>query len=231
MIVHRHEFGDVFNHVFKDNTNGLKLLQVGANDGSQSDPVNGIINQYKIESNLLEPIPVYFNMLRNTYKHSSWVKCHNIAIHPDGGKQEMTWIPPNDALPVWCRGLNTFDTSKNCIKNGMGGYEGKEDHSGEYWYPIIKENEQKIVVNTMKLPDFLKTNSIETIDVFVTDCEGYDWIVFEQLDLDKYDPKLIFLETHTLGDEQNTLLDSKLKKYGYDIIDKGWNTVAIKICQ
>ena len=80
MIVHKHEFNDVFNHIFKDNTNGLKLLQVGANDGSQSDPVNGIINQYKIESNLLEPIPAYFNMLLNTYKHSPWVKCHNKYI-------------------------------------------------------------------------------------------------------------------------------------------------------
>jgi len=221
---------DLFNLVFPSNNN-LKLLQVGANDGSQSDPVNGIINQYKIKSNLLEPIPVYFNMLQNTYKDSPWVKCHNIAIHPEGGQQEMTWVPPNSSLPVWCRGLNTFDTSKNCIKDGRGGYQLKEDYSGEYWYPIIKASEEKIMVNTMKLPDFLKTNNIETIDIFVTDCEGYDWVVFEQLDLDKYKPKLIYLETHTLGDEQNTLLNNKLKKYGYNIIEKGWNTIGIKIDQ
>ncbi len=36
------------------------------------------------------------------------------------------------------------------------------------------------------------------------------------------------METHTLGEEQNKLIDSKLLENGYKIIMKDWDTIAIK---
>jgi hypothetical protein len=36
------------------------------------------------------------------------------------------------------------------------------------------------------------------------------------------------METHTLGEEQNKKIDEKLINYGYEILDKTWDTIAIK---
>lgn len=36
------------------------------------------------------------------------------------------------------------------------------------------------------------------------------------------------METHTLGDYENSLIDEKLNLNGYEIVDKGWDTIAIK---
>jgi hypothetical protein len=36
------------------------------------------------------------------------------------------------------------------------------------------------------------------------------------------------METHTLGEEQNEKIDRKLIDNGYTILDKTWDTIAIK---
>jgi hypothetical protein len=36
------------------------------------------------------------------------------------------------------------------------------------------------------------------------------------------------METHTLGEEQNEKIDKKLIDNGYTILDKTWDTIAIK---
>jgi hypothetical protein len=46
--------------------------------------------------------------------------------------------------------------------------------------------------------------------------------------LKKFEPKVIFMETHTLGEYENSLIDEKLTMNGYTILDKSWDTIAIK---
>jgi hypothetical protein len=36
------------------------------------------------------------------------------------------------------------------------------------------------------------------------------------------------METHTLGEYENSIIDEKLIKNGYTILDKSWDTIAIK---
>jgi hypothetical protein len=67
------------------------------------------------------------------------------------------------------------------------------------------------------LQTILERNSIGSIDAFLVDCEGADWIVFEQLDLKRYRPSQIKVEIGALAalDIGNVVV--KLKTAGYRV--------------
>ena len=206
----------------------LTLIQIGANDGLQSDPFRQSIIDYKIDSYLLEPIPEFYNMLQNNYSKYKWVNCFNLAITTKNGDQEIEYVPKINGLPEWTQGLGTFDSTKNFLGEGKGGNGLNIDYSKTELYEEVKKNIKKITVKTNTLETFLSNQNINKIDFYLSDTEGFDWVIFNQLDLEKYIPKVIFIETHTLGEEQNLLIDKKLIKYGYTILDKTWDTIAIK---
>jgi FkbM family methyltransferase len=214
-----------FPNMFSEN---LTLIQIGANDGLQSDPFRETIINNKINSYLLEPIPDFYNMLKHNYSNCDWVKCFNLAITTENGEQEITYVPKINGLPEWTQGLGTFNTSKNFLGEGKGGRNLETDYSNTELYREVKENIKKIIVKTKTLETFLTDQGIQKIDFYLSDTEGYDWVIFNQLDLNKYQPKVIYMETHTLGEYENSMIDEKLIKNGYTILDKSWDTIAIK---
>ena len=214
-----------FPNMFSEN---LTLIQIGANDGLQSDPFRETIINNKINSYLLEPIPDFYNMLKHNYSNCDWVKCFNLAITTENGEQEITYVPKINGLPEWTQGLGTFNASKNFLGEGKGGRNLETDYSNTELYREVKENIKKIMVKTNTLETFLTDQGIQKIDFYLSDTEGYDWVIFNQLDLNKYQPKVIYMETHTLGEYENSMIDEKLIKNGYTILDKSWDTIAIK---
>jgi FkbM family methyltransferase len=214
-----------FPNIFSEN---LTLIQIGANDGLQSDPFREAIIKNKIKSYLLEPIPDFYNMLKNNYLSYEWVNCFNLAITTENGEQEITYVPKINGLPEWTQGLGTFDSNKNFLGEGKGGHNLNTDFSNTDLYKKVKENIKKIMVKTNTLETFLTDQGIQKLDFYLSDTEGYDWVIFNQLDLNKYKPKVIYMETHTLGEYENNMIDEKLIKNGYTILDKTWDTIAIK---
>jgi FkbM family methyltransferase len=217
----------LINDLFEDN-NEINLLQIGANDGLQSDMFRESIIEYKIKSYLLEPVPEFYNLLVKNYSNYNWVECHNLAITTEDGKKEIKYVPKINDLPEWTMGLGTFDAEKNFLGSGKGGHGLSIDYSNTEIYKRVINEVINIEVKTNTLNTFIIENNIKDIDIYVSDTEGFDWIIFNQLDLEKFNPKIICMETHTLGDVQNKLIVDKLIEYGYDIIDKDWDTIAIK---
>jgi FkbM family methyltransferase len=213
-----------FPNIFSEN---LTLIQIGANDGLQSDPFRETIINNKINSYLLEPIPDFYNMLKHNYSNCDWVKCFNLAITTENGEQEITYVPKINGLPEWTQGLGTFNVNKNFLGEGKGGGNLDTDYSNTDLYRQVKENIKKIIVKTKTLETFLTDQRIQKLDFYLSDTEGYDWVIFNQLDLNKYQPKVIYMETHTLGEYENSMIDEKLIKFGYNILDKRWYTIAI----
>jgi FkbM family methyltransferase len=212
---------------FGEKIHEFVVLQIGANDGIQDDLIRPLITKYNLKSHLVEPVKEFFESLSDNYKNYLNVVCHNIAISDMDGLKEMSIIKYDISMPIWCKGLSTFDESYNFF-NGFGGLRFEQDLRNTDIYKQVSENKIKINVTTKKLETFLNENQINSLDVFVTDTEGHDFIIFNQLDLNKYFPKIIVMETHTLGEETNNLIIDKLLKHGYSIIENSWDTIAIK---
>lgn len=193
------------------------LLQIGANDGVQDDYINKIVKKFKIRSHLIEPVPVFYNELENEYSDCDFVTTYNIAISNHNGYQDITYVDyhnSSDELPVWTKGLGTFDESKNGF-SGFGNFMLRDDLRNTNIYKNIVKNKTSIPVKTQTLNSFLSEQGIQEIDFYISDTEGYDGIIFEQLDIKRYQPKLLIMETHSLGIDAIKAIDSRLLNSGY----------------
>jgi len=76
---------------------------------------------------------------------------------------------------------------------------------------------------------FIKDSSIDTIDLLLLDCEGYEYQIIQSIDFSKITPKIIRYEYKHIDDKEGC--DSFLKKIGYRIeyckYDHTYNKVAI----
>jgi hypothetical protein len=212
---------------YESELSNFTILQIGANDGVQDDLIRPLITKYNLKSHLVEPIKEHYQNLCSNYVDFTNVKCHNLAISDIDGEKIMTTIEYDESLPIWCKGLSTFDITRNFL-SGFGGYQLKDDLRNSELFNKIKNSRTEIVVSTKTLDTFLSENKIDSIDVFVTDAEGHDFIIFNQLDFSKYSPKFIILETHTLSQRDKNVIVKKLVDNGYDILESSWDTVAEK---
>lgn len=212
---------------YESELSNFTILQIGANDGVQDDLIRPLITKYNLKSHLVEPIKQHYQNLCSNYVDFTNVKCHNLAISDIDGEKIMTTIEYDESLPTWCKGLSTFDITRNFL-SGFGGYQLKDDLRNSELFNKIKNSRTEIVVSTKTLDTFLSENKIDSIDVFVTDAEGHDFIIFNQLDFSKYSPKFIILETHTLSQRDKNVIVKKLVDNGYDILESSWDTVAEK---
>ena len=218
---------DLIENEYESELSNFTILQIGANDGVQDDLIRPLITKYNLKSHLVEPIKEHYENLCSNYIHFSNVKCHNLAISDIDGEKIMTTIEYDESLPTWCKGLSTFDTTRNFL-GGFGGYQLKDDLRNSELFNKIKNGRTEIIVSTKTLNTFLTENEIDSIDVFVTDAEGHDFIIFNQLDFSKYSPKFIILETHTLSQRDKNVIVKKLVDNGYDILESSWDTISEK---
>ena len=93
-------------------------------------------------------------------------------------------------------------------KNGLG--------SDDEYDTVIRERfAKKIEVTSLSLEDLFKDTNTTEFDIFIVDAEGCDYDIFMQLDLNKYKPKFIRLETCNLTDKEREVINEKLKAHGY----------------
>lgn len=213
----------------------MVLTQIGANDGVQADPLFRFLTTHKCQAHLLEPAPRYFKELTHNYHKFPHVTCHRCGIAEKSGTKTMTVVDYNNQMPSCFKGLSTFDESKNLFSGrGWRHLSATVEQMGmTEEYELLMKHKATLDVSVLTLDDFFSANGISQLDVFVTDCEGYDWIVFDQLDLERYSPAVIFMETHTLGREVWQLMGDKLTRHGYKILTDlvrhpQINTLAVK---
>lgn len=218
---------DLIENKYESELSNFSIVQIGANDGVQDDLIRPLITKYNLKSHLVEPIKEHYENLCSNYIDFSNVKCHNLAISDIDGEKIMSTIEYDESLPTWCKGLSTFDITRNFL-GGFGGYQLKDDLRNTELFNKIQNSRTEIVVSCKTLDTFLNENEIKSIDVFITDAEGHDFIIFNQLDLSKYSPKFIILETHTLSQIDKNLIIKKLVDNSYEILENGWDTVAKK---
>ena len=113
-------------------------------------------------------------------------------------------------LPIEFIGCSSItDTNLMSGKNAWG----EADENFNKFAPHLKD----IEVPSDTLQSILDRNRIEHIDAFLVDCEGADWIVFEQLDIERYRPGIIKVEVGALPAAEIGEVLVKLKTAGYQV--------------
>ena len=198
----------------------VEVLQIGAMDGFSFDDIRGHLENYKWNELLVEPIPEVFNLLRNNLKHRVNCVFENSAITCENKLVSMITvdkktIDENNLHPGY-QGMSALFP----LKNGFG-----TDYERDIF---VKDNLATIVeVNGITLDTLFSKHHIQKLDVFICDAEGYDWSIFDQMDLDIFRPLFIRLEYINLTKEEQDKTIEKLKKYNY-IYEIGSDVTAVQ---
>lgn len=92
---------------------GLRFIQVGANDGIQADPIHRYVAKYGWKGLMLEPLSGNFRALEKNCGGLAGVRCLQVAIDSSVGRRLVFDLQPDlEGLPAWARGLGSFDRER-----------------------------------------------------------------------------------------------------------------------
>lgn len=200
---------DIFDkvlHYYGRKSVKLFCINIGAMDGVMFDELVGYSKSYGFKGLYVEPVPYLFERLKQNFSEEGNL-FENAAISSNNGTIRMMTI---DQAAIDTGLVHPCFYGMSAVyppKNGLGSEGDRE--TVEKWGRIIE-------VPCITLETLLSKHSISNFDVVKIDAEGHDWEIFDQIDIEKFRPKLIRLEWINLQDEQQGRIIAKFKKCNYD---------------
>lgn len=193
---------------------GLKFIQIGANDGKRFDPINALVIQHRWEGILVEPVPDLFRCLKETYKCYPKLQLVEAAVDLDKGTRSIYRLDKDSlkTLPDWAKGLATFDLKqleKTALRLGI---------------KVSSIIEEKVV--TIGWPDLWARLSGKRCDVLVLDTEGYDIALLRVANLKQYRPRVVHFEHALINLQERSAFYSELLELGYKLATDENDTTA-----
>jgi FkbM family methyltransferase len=166
------------------NTPYAMVVQIGSNDGLVGDPIFELMKMNPQWRGLfVEPVPYIFKRLLHNYGSAERFRFENCIIGSDGHcpfyvVDERAGIELQ-GLPPWWEELNSL--RKEHILNSP---------LGKTLEPYIIE----LKLRSLSLDSLFKKHHVKHLDVLHIDAEGADWMILQQLNLQKYLPLVIVFE-------------------------------------
>jgi FkbM family methyltransferase len=195
--------------------NARTFLQVGANDGYFSDPLNLAIFRHRLKGTFAEPQLNYYRELQNTYRGFADMYYLQCAVTADQGAMTMFTLDCSSGrLPRWAQGVGALSIEQ--IRKSGDQIDNIESY--------IRSSE----VECITVADLLNRGGSRDPDIIVVDAEGYDYTILTQFDFDQLSAKLVIYETDSMQHEDAADLSMRLEAAGFAILDAGQDTVALR---
>ena len=209
------------------------LLVIGANDGFSFDDLIPSILKYlsdeQIENNafFVEPIPYYYEMLtKNLSPYNSngcYSLCYNVALHPTKNSEVIYMVDPalidNKSLPDWLAGSSSFSYNLLAITHNLQSNQ------------ILSKQVECVTFDKLMayIEDYRKVNQFKynKLDYLQIDTEGFDDMILDMIDYDKYDICIIKFEKVHFSDLKIEEIRMKMSNYYY-CLDFGEDEVCIR---
>ena len=140
-----------------------QVLQIGAFDGVDNDPLIRILGALDWPAVLVEPQPAAFDALSSRYAGVDRVQTFEVAIDAEDGERTLYTLEPVAGMPTW--GLQVASFQRDHLQKSQR-YMAPLGYS-----PRIVET----VVQTWTFDRLLAEAAIDHVDVLHIDVEGYDW--------------------------------------------------------
>ncbi len=199
-------------NLVKESQNKIRLVQVGACDGSTGDPVNQQLRTGSVDAVVVEPVYENYLALKQSYNGVNNVVAVHAAIGKKDGKanfykvkNEGRWIDSS-----YAKQLGSFNVNH------------LERHG-------VQCSEIEVIdVTVFTLETLMQNNNISNIDFLLVDTEGYDAeIINMALDIDN-PPNILCFEYIHLAKNEISNLFNRFEKMSYKWIHDSMNTLAIR---
>jgi FkbM family methyltransferase len=191
-------------HYIGRNFKDVKTINIGAMDGVLFDELYGYSNMYKFTGLYVEPIPYLFERLKSNLGELNTFE--NSAISDYNGFIDMITID---------REAIDNKLVHECFYGMSAVYPPKNGLGSEFDKPTVDKYGKIVKIPCITLETLFNKHNIFNFDIFKIDAEGHDFKIINQLDLNKYKPKVIRCEWINLSDKEKNELTNKFEKYGY----------------
>lgn len=191
---------------------GLHVIQVGANDGVQNDPLRGYFSvPGRYSATLIEPLPYYVEKLRELYCGRDDIHIEMCAVGDADGEMTLYYVPPEIAdqmngdgpLNNWAHGQGSFD--RNIIEYWIrrNSFRG-EDYRRRIDFFISSITSENVPVR--RVADFQRRD-VETL--LCIDAQGFELTVLHGVDWSTPPAYVIFEDDRGSGGVVEEFLVSK----------------------
>ena len=190
------------------------VVQIGANDGIRADPVRHLIVQYNLPALLVEPLPDLNASLQKNYAGQPGLTFEQCAIGEHDGQVPLYRVRPDPTLPDWLQGLASLD--RNHLTSTKFEFDQFEKYVEEVSVPMLTPT------------SLLKKHGISEIGLLQIDTEGFDCRIVEATLRAGLRPAIINYEHHHVHAITKAACKQLLLECGYDFIDVGIDTLAVR---
>jgi FkbM family methyltransferase len=218
---------DEFTDLFSKSRKEVTVVQIGANDGINNDPIHKFIKRDHWQGVLLEPQRYVFeNFLKPLYRKTPGINVLNAALDLSDGTKPIYKISVSESR--WATGLTSFNRSvlEESVRSGYVGRQALKEgaalpaSSDDY---ITEES-----VQCISTPSLVKKFNLDKIDWLQIDTEGYDFEIIRMFNIEITRPEVIVYENLHFSPELQDECTEYLKHSGYLCRDYGPNTLAMR---
>jgi FkbM family methyltransferase len=187
------------------------FLEVGANDGSQTDHLRAYLNEGRWHGVMVEPQPEAFRRLRANYGDDDRFALDNVAVSDrDGRLTFYEVLPPADEQHFHA---GSYDLLGSLSREALAAHGWITDDQ------IVATEVDCVTLQTLR-----RRHGLDDLDLMVVDTEGHDATILRQLDAAGVHPRLIVYEHCLLSAEDRELCRGLLGRMGYELMEEHFDT-------
>lgn len=202
------------------------VVQVGANDGFNKDPIHRFIKRDKWQGVLLEPQPkVYEEFLTKLHRKTEGIYPVNAALDYANGSRSLYKIAQSESR--WATGLSTF--SREALEKNIeaGHIAVKLKQEGKTPPERTEDYITEVQVPCITAETLLRKYEIKQLDWLQIDTEGFDFEIIKMFNIPETKPKVIVFENHHLSEKDKQACADFLQQEGYSLRVYGGDTLAM----
>ena len=176
-------------------------------DGVSHDNIfDRLKDETDYQAYFIEPVPYYFNKLKENVKKLSNARASNFFISDSDDSVEMAYVKPE-----WISKDSSFlDGCSSLVENG--------EPLNRYLKELPKSIIETIFISAITFDQYCEWYDIKDIHYLQIDTEGCDERILNTIDLEKYNVKELKFENHYISDTFYTELLIKYPQYKGEVV-------------
>ncbi len=190
------------------------FVNIGANDGVSNDPVYPYLVEYGWRGIAVEPLAPRFAELRRNYARFPGVILEQAAIAPEP-RPFYALSAASGYERTWTKQVGTLDRSfleKTIRLMRMHEFEGPVPAG-------LEESIVRIDVPCLTFDALMTKHGARRVDFLNIDAEGCDYEIACTIDLGRWRPAVVCVETADMTDTQRTDWERRLARHGYVFLE------------
>jgi FkbM family methyltransferase len=191
----------------------FEVLQIGANDGLENDPIHHLVRSRGWYLCAVEPMPGPFRRLQNNYRDLSSVTCLQCAVGEVDGEATLYALASPRA---------------NSLDDHLSSFS--PDILRRHWrsVPDLEKRIRSEVVQCLTFQSLVRRSSLNAIDMLQIDTEGYDYEIIRMAFSAGCFPPILAFEWQHLNDKAMWACKGDLLKHGYRWLLSRSDVIAVK---